>query len=75
MPIPREFFDLNLDSLDVVIPDVLNADPENAYTLEELASRASADINDYSDWLGLLFRLEGLGDRRLLQQRLINGVH
>ena len=49
MPISRELFDQNLDPLDVAILDVLNTDPENAYTFEELASRASVDIDDYSD--------------------------
>ena len=74
MPISRELFDQNLDPLDVAILDVLNTDPENAYTLDELASRASVDIDDYSDWLGLSLRLRRLGDRRLLLQSLINGV-
>ena len=75
MPIPREFFDQDLDPVDVTILDILNIDPENAYTLDELADRVSVDIFDHSDWLGLLFRLERLGERSLLLQRTINGVH
>ena len=75
MPISRELFDRNLDPLDALILDVLDTDPKNAYTLWELASRVSVDISDYYDQLDLLLRLESLGGRRLLLQRIINGVH
>jgi hypothetical protein len=74
MPISRELFDQNLDPLDVAILDVLNTDPENAYTFEELASTASVDTSDPSNWLDLLFRLGLLDARGLLLQRTINGV-
>ena len=60
MPIPRKLFEKGLDPLDTKIIKILDSDPDNAYSVEELIAKLGFGEASFAERLDLLFRLRNL---------------
>ncbi len=74
MPIPRRLFEQGLDPLGAKIIEILDSDPDNAYTQEDLAEKAGYDRSDIVGGLAWVLRLVHLRDEHLILSHVIQGV-
>ena len=75
MPIPRQLFDQELDPLDQRILDILERNPTQAYSLNDLAAQLDLSPEDLITRADLIFRLGDLNRKRLIEARAIHGAN
>lgn len=76
MPISRRLFDQELDPLDRRILDILDGDPDQAFTFEDLATQLKLGPGPSSlvARFDLSVRLDHLGKKRHIVSRSIHGM-
>ena len=73
MPIPRELFERDVDPEDQKIPDILKADPDQAYSMEDLAKELGYSQENIHRYIGFALRLDDPGKRGILDSTNIHG--
>ena len=73
MTIPRELFDRGLDPLDAQVIQILDSDPDQAYSAENLAEKAGYDLSSVLGPLIWGLRLSDLAQRQLVASQVIHG--
>ncbi len=74
MPIPRQLFDQEIDPLDRKILDILDGDPVQAYSANDLAAQLKLTPLTLASEMAFYFRLEDLRRKQLIVARSIHGM-
>lgn len=73
MPIPRNLFDQELDPVDRRILDILDGDPDQAYTFDDLATQLNLVRSALASRVALAIRLNDLSKKSYIVARDIHG--